>query len=135
MFALPRDFHTRVRLLKILNHLARCAVQSISIVGITLGLRHANNQPVGEAAMAAAVIDEPGLRSKRDAATFSVGILFPVIRILERVRIRLIFPEVARWWRRGSDAAGKSRVRVFHHLPRQHIALDSFGLRGVPTRD
>src|SRR5229473_7815149 len=111
MLALPRDFHARVRLLKILNHLAGRTVQSISIVGIAFGLRHPDNQPIGEAAMAAAVIYEPALWSKGDAASVAIGILFPVVWILERIRIGLIFREVAGRGRRGSDGASNSGRR------------------------
>src|SRR5437016_7480706 len=97
MLALSGNLHAGVRLLKILNHLACRAIQGFSIIGIALGLRHADDQPICKAAMAAAIVQDSSLGSKRNASSVAVGIFFPIVRILERVRTRLILREAAGW--------------------------------------
>src|SRR5438477_6234106 len=81
--------------------------------------------------MAAAVVQDSSLGSKRNAGSVAVGIFFPIVRILERVRTCLILGEVARW-RRGCDSgARRSGRRFFHYRQGQHLALDSFEFSGV----
>src|SRR5438552_15972359 len=81
MLALSGNLHAGVRLLKILNHLACRAIQGFSIIGIALGLRHADDQPICKAAMAAAIVQDSSLGSKRNASSVAVGIFFPIVRI------------------------------------------------------
>src|SRR6267378_1447990 len=102
MLALSGNLHARVRLLKILNHLACRAIQGFSIAGITLGLRHADDQPIRKAAMAAAVVQDSAFGSERNAGSVAIGILLPILPLLQPVRTRLILGEVAGWRRRSS---------------------------------
>src|SRR5438876_9860705 len=131
MLALSGNLHAGVRLLKILNHLACRAIQGFSIIGIALGLRHADDQPICKAAMAAPIVQDSSLGSERNAGSVAVGILLPIVRILERVRTRLILGEVARWRRRSSGGARRSERRFFHCRQGQHLALDGFEFSGV----
>src|SRR5882757_4246972 len=81
--------------------------------------------------MATAVIQDSAFRSKRNAAAIAVGILLPIIRILERVRIPLILGKLAGWRRWGSNNASRSWRWFFHHRQRQNFALDGFKFSGV----
>src|SRR5207302_3096517 len=81
--------------------------------------------------MAAAIVQDPPFGSERNAGSVAVGILLPIVRILERVRTCLILGEVARWRRRSSGGARRSGRRLFHHRQGQHFALDSFEFSGV----
>src|SRR5438309_11476642 len=84
-----------------------------------------------KAAMAAAGVQDPSLGSKRNAGSVVVGIFFPIVRIFEHVRTRLVLREVARWRRGRSSGARRSGHRFFHHRQGQHFALDSFEFSGV----
>src|SRR2546429_9501469 len=126
MLALSGNLHAGVRLLKILNHLACRAIQGFSIIGIALGLRHADDQPICKAAMAAAIVQDSSLGSKRNASSVAVGIFFPIVRILERVRTRLILREAAGWRRWGGNGAKRSTRRRFRHLHGQPLAPANF---------
>src|SRR6266478_6745953 len=80
--------------------------------------------------MAAAVIQDSAFRSKRNATAITVGILLPIVRILERVRIPLILGKLAGWRSWGGGACRSWRC-FFHHRQRQDLALDSFKFSGV----
>src|SRR5260370_8247241 len=99
--------------MKILNNLACRIIQSASIVGIALGLRHTDDQPIGEGAMPATVIQDSAFGSKRNAAPFTVGILLPIVRILERVRVPLILGEFASQRRWATDRPAQSCLSSF----------------------
>src|SRR6266849_5390814 len=81
--------------------------------------------------MAATVIQDSAFRSKRNAAAITVGILLPIIRILERVRIPLILGKLEGWRSWGSNGASGSGRWFFHHRQRQDLALDGFKFGGV----
>src|SRR5258708_1248059 len=76
--------------------------------------------------MAAAVTQDPPLRSKRNATAIPVGILLPIVRILERVRIPLILGKLAGWQRWGGNGARRSWSWFFHDRQCQDLALDGF---------
>src|SRR5438477_12241958 len=82
--------------------------------------------------MAAPIVQDSAFGSERNAWSVGVGILLPIVRILERVRTCLILGEVARWRRRSSGGARRSGRRLFHHRQGQHFALDSFEFSRVP---
>src|SRR5437763_4120365 len=81
--------------------------------------------------MAAAIVQDSPFGSKRNAWSFLVWIFFPIVRIFEHVRTRLILGEVAGWRSGRSSGARRSRRRLFHHRQGQHFALDSFEFSGV----
>src|SRR5882672_5608714 len=97
---LPGNLHAGVRLLQVLNYLVCRAMQSAAVARIALGLRHSNNQPIRERAVAAPVIQYPAFRSKGNAASIAIGVFLPVIRVLDRVRTSPILRKVAGRWRR-----------------------------------
>src|SRR5207247_8869826 len=81
--------------------------------------------------MAAAIVQDSPFGSERNAGSVAVGIFFPIVRILERIRTRLILREVA-GWRRGCDGGARRSGRRFFHYPEgQDLALVRFGLSGV----
>src|SRR5260370_15273451 len=114
-----------------LNRRARRAIQSAPIVWITLGLRRPDNQPIREGTVAAAVIQDPAFRGKGNAASIAIGILLPIVRVLERVRTCLILREIAGWLRWCRDSAGRSGSWPFHHRQGQNLPLDGFKFGGV----
>src|SRR5204863_6586043 len=81
--------------------------------------------------MAAAVVQDSSLGSKRNASSVAVGIFFPIVRILERIRTRLILREVAGWRCGCGSGARRSGRRLFHYRQGQHLALDGFEFSGV----
>src|SRR5260370_30810485 len=115
----------------ILNRPARRAIQSATIVWITLGLRRPDNQPIREGTVAAAVIQDPAFRGKGNAASIAIGIFLPIVRVLEGVRICLILREIAGWLRWCRDGAARSRSWLFHHRHGQNLPLDGFKFGGV----
>src|SRR5260370_4480139 len=80
--------------------------------------------------MAAAVIQDSAFRSKRNASAITVGILLPIVRILQRVRIPLILGKLA-GWRSWGGGVCRSWSWFFHHRQRQDLALDGFKFSGV----
>src|SRR6266478_3744016 len=80
--------------------------------------------------MAAAVIQDSAFGSKRNATAITFGILLPIVRILERVRIPLILGKLA-GWRSWGGCACRSWRWFFHHWQRQDLALDGFKFGGV----
>src|SRR5260370_32799864 len=81
--------------------------------------------------MAATVIHHAAFGSKGNAASVAIGILLPVVRILEHVRTRLILGKVARGRPWGSNGASRSASRFFHHRQGQDLSLDGFEFGGV----
>src|SRR5260370_42061078 len=76
--------------------------------------------------MATAVIQYSAFRSKRTPTAITVGILLPIVRILELVRIPLILGKLSGWQRRGSNGANRSWRWFFHDRQCQDLAFDSF---------
>src|SRR5260370_355729 len=68
----------------------------------------------------------------QNAAALGVGILLPVVRVLERERTRLISSEVARRWSRSSCRGSRSGRPFLHHRQSQDFALDGFEFSGIP---
>ena len=79
--------------------------------------------------MTTAVIQDATFGSKRNATALGIGIFFPIVRVLERERMRLVSNEVAGW--RGWRSGGRPGHQLFHHGQSQDFALDSFEFSGI----
>ena len=117
--------------MKLLNELLRGVVQGIPIVGIAGSLRDADDQPVSQGRVAAAVVHDATLRRKRSAASIVVRILLPIVRIFQRIRIPLIKLKFRRRQHRSFRGYGLSGHRLFHYRQGQHFAFNGFKFRGI----
>ena len=82
--------------------------------------------------MTSAVVHHAAFRRERSVVAVIVGILLPVVRIFQRVRIGLISSEISRRRRRSFCRPRSRRRQPLHHRQSQHFALDRFKFRGIP---
>src|SRR5436190_736934 len=78
------------------NGLLGGVVQGVPIVGVAGGLGHGYDEPVVERSMTSAVVHHAAFRRERSVVAVIVGILLPVVRIFQRLRIGLISSEISR---------------------------------------